>query len=91
MKRIRFLSFFYQLLLFLEEIPFSCPLFPYCVGLFSATGTEGNLPGQRHLELVRGDGGCEVAIVDSRPDLVLPWLYLICWQTCRLLTSLPSQ
>ena len=56
MKRIRFLSFFYQLLLFLEEIPFSRPLYHYCVGLFSAPGTEGDLPGQRHLELVGGDG-----------------------------------
>ena len=36
-------------------------------------------------------GGCEVAIVDSRPDLVSPWLHLICRQNCRLLTSLPSQ
>lgn len=56
MKRIRVLSFFYLLLLFLEEIPFSCLLFHYCVGLFSATSTEGDLPGQRHLELVGGDG-----------------------------------
>lgn len=70
---------------------FQLPSLPLLCCLFSATGTEENLPGQRHLELVGEMGGCEVAILNSCPDLVLPWLCLICGQNCRLLTSLPSQ